>query len=59
MAELIAEFFGVIGVDKTPPHTLAELIPYQLTVNIGMALVTNVFWIFGRLIRTVVDFRRW
>ena len=30
MAEIIAEFFGIIGVDMIPPNNLAELIPYLL-----------------------------
>ena len=39
MAEIIAEFFGIIGVDMVPPTNLAELIPYLLTVFVGVALV--------------------
>lgn len=31
MAEIIAEFFGVIREDVTPPDNLAELIPYLLS----------------------------
>ena len=59
MAEIIAEFFGVIGVDQVPPHTLAELIPYQYTIYIGVALVTAVFRVIGRLAEVIMDFRRW
>lgn len=59
MAEIIAEFFGVIGVDAVPPETLAELIPYLLTVFIGVALVSTVFRVIGRLAEVIMDFRRW
>ncbi len=59
MAEVVAEFFGVIGVDAVPPETLAELIPYLLTVLIGVALVSTVFRVIGRLAEMVLDFRRW
>ena len=59
MAEIIAEFFGVIGVDIIPPENLAELIPYLLTVFIGVALVSTVFRVIGRLAEAVIDFRRW
>ena len=59
MAEIVAEFFSVIGEDMVPPDTLAELIPYLLTVFIGVALVSTVFRIFGRLAEVVMDFRRW
>lgn len=59
MAEIIAEFFGVIGEDVIPPDNLAELIPYLLTVLIGVALVSTVFRVIGRLAEVIVDFRRW
>ena len=59
MAEIIAEFFGVIGEDVVPPETLAELIPYLLTVLIGVALVSTVFRVIGRLAEVIMDFRRW
>lgn len=42
MAALVAEFFDIIGVDFIPPSTLAELIPYLLTVFVGVALVSAV-----------------
>lgn len=59
MAEIIAEFFGVIGEDMVPPDTLAELIPYLLTILVGVALVSTVFRVIGRLAEVVMDFRRW
>ena len=59
MAEIIAEFFGVIGEDMIPPDNLAELIPYLLTVLIGVALVSTVFRVIGRLAEVIMDFRRW
>lgn len=59
MAEIIAEFFGIIGVDMVPPTNLAELIPYLLTVFVGVALVSVVFRVIGRLAEVIMDFRRW
>ena len=59
MAEIIAEFFSVIGEDIVPPETLAELIPYLLTVLIGVALVSTVFRVVGCLAEVIIDFRRW
>lgn len=51
MAQLVAEFFGVVGVDVVPPATMSELIPYLLTVFIGIILVVTVFRIFGAIAR--------
>jgi len=59
MAQVVAEFFNVIGVDMLPPGNLAELIPYLLTVFIGLALVSTVFRVIGRLAEVIMDIRRW
>ncbi len=59
MAQIVAEFFGVIGVDMLPPDNLAELIPYLLTVLVGVVLVSTVFRVIGRLAEAVLDIRRW
>lgn len=59
MAEIVAEFFSVIGVDMIPPDNLAELIPYLLIVLIGVFLVSTVFRVIGRLAEVILDFRRW
>lgn len=59
MAAVIAQFFEIIGVDRLPPETLAELIPYLLTVLVGVALVCGVFRVIGRLVELLMDFRRW
>lgn len=59
MAPVIAEFFGVIGVGQTAPETLAELIPYLLTVLAGVCLVSGVFRVIGRIVDLLMDFRRW
>ena len=59
MAEIVAEFFSVIGEDMIPPDNLAELIPYLLIIFIGLALVCTVFRVIGRLAEVIMDFRRW
>lgn len=59
MAALVAEFFGIIGVDMVPPSNLAELIPYLLTVVVGVALVSGVFGVIGKLAQVLLSFRRW
>lgn len=43
MAEIIAEFFQIVGVSAAPPSTMAELIPYLLTVFIGLVLVLSAY----------------
>lgn len=59
MAAVVANFFSIIGVDAIPPETLAELIPYLLTVFVGLALVSGVFRVIGKLAEILMDFRRW
>lgn len=59
MAALVAEFFAISGIDIVPPETLAELIPYLLTVVVGVALVSAVFGVIGKLAEFFLNFRRW
>lgn len=59
MAELVAEFFGVIGMEATPPATLAELIPYLIEITIGIFLVSSCFGVFGKIAEIFMNFRRW
>lgn len=58
MAVIVAEFFNIIGVDVTPPETIAELIPYLLTVIVGVILVAMVFKIIYELAMGIMDWRR-
>ena len=59
MAVLVSEFFQIIGVDAVPPSNMAELIPYLLTVFIGISLVSAVFGVLGKLAEFVLNFLRW
>jgi len=59
LAVIVSEFFGIIGVDVTPPTNMAELIPYLLTVLVGVFLVSAVFRVIGKVADWVLNFRRW
>lgn len=59
MAAVVAEFFGIIGVDMIPPTNLSELIPYLLVVVVGVALVSAVFGVIGKIVEALFNFRRW
>lgn len=59
MALVISDFFQVIGVDMVPPQNMAELIPYLLTVLVGVVLVSGVFRVIGKLAEVFTNFRRW
>lgn len=58
MAAVIAQFFQIIGVDSTPPSNMAELIPYLLTVAVGMFLVAQVYRLIGAIVRALFSVRR-
>ena len=58
MASVVAEFFQITGVDIVPPTTMAELIPYLLTVFVAMVLVTAVFRIVAAVAAALVNWRR-
>lgn len=59
MAVIVSEFFGIVGVDAVPPANMAELIPYLLTVVVGVALVSGVFRVIGKLADIILNLRRW
>lgn len=59
MAALIAEFFGIIGADISPPLNLSELIPYLLYITLGVVLVCAVFRVIGKLAELLMDYKRW
>ena len=59
MVAVIAEFFQIIGMDMVPPSTLAELIPYLLQVVVGVAIVSGVFGLIGKIAEFIFDFTRW
>lgn len=58
MAVIVAEFFQIVGVDAVPPSNMAELIPYILTVVVGVALVSGVFRVLGHLAEIIMNWRR-
>lgn len=58
MALVVAEFFSIIGVDMTPPATMAELIPYILVIFVGLVLVCAVFRVIGKIVEGMLFFRR-
>lgn len=59
MAVLVSEFFGIVGIDVIPPSNIAELIPYLLTVVVGVALVSAVFGVIGSIARLLLNWKRW
>ena len=58
MADIVAEFFGLIDLSAAPPETLSELIPYIFSFIVGVSLVSGVFGVFGRLMAAIAEFRR-
>lgn len=58
MAEIVAEFFQVIGADVYPPETLGELFPYLLRVLVGVCLVSGVFAVIGKLGEVILNYTR-
>ena len=59
MAAVVAEFFGIMGLETVPPENLAQLIPYLLTVLVGVVLVSGVFRVVGTLADALLGFWRW
>lgn len=58
MIQTILEFLGVVGVDVVPPTNLAELIPYLISVFVGLILVLAVFRVFSGILDGFFTFIR-
>jgi hypothetical protein len=51
MVQVIAQLCGIIGIDLTPPQTMAEVLPWMLQAVIGLALI----WFFFSMVRMFVS----
>lgn len=58
MAEVVAQFFAIIGPNVAMPTNMQELIPYLLTVFIGIVLVVCAFRLVGAVASALVNWRR-
>lgn len=59
MALIVAEFFGLVGLEMVPPSNFSEFIPYFLVFLVGVVLVGGVFRLLGALVSLFAGFRRW
>lgn len=57
MTDILAELFGIVGLDMTPPATMSELIPYFLTVLVGFAIISGMFRFFRSLSSSIIGGR--
>ena len=53
MAAAVAYFFEIMGIGAAPA-TMAELIPYLLTVVVGIFLVAAMFGVFGKIVELLL-----
>ena len=58
MAQIVAQFFSIIGPDITLPTNMQELIPYLLTIFVGVFLVSAVFRIVAAMVSALFSVRR-
>ena len=58
MVEVVAQFFGLIGLDMVPPSNMQELIPYLLCIFVGVVLVTSVYRIISGIAKLLMDRRK-
>lgn len=58
MAQIVAQFFSIIGPDITLPTNMQELIPYLLTIFVGVFLVSAVFRVVVEIVGALFSVRR-
>lgn len=54
MIDILAQFFGIIGMEITPPETFSELIPYFLQVVLAIGLIVAIFRLFRGIINGLI-----
>ena len=57
MAAIVAEFFGISGVDMIPPENLGEMIPWLLEVIVAVVLVLAVFKLIAAIAQLFCNWR--
>ena len=58
MGAAVAQFFQIIGPDIQVPTNKQELIPYLLTVFVGIVLVVCAFRLIAAVASAIVNWRR-
>ena len=58
MAEIVAEILELSGVVDVPPSTLPDLIVWLIKITVGIAAISGVFGVIGKLTE-LFSFRRW
>lgn len=58
MAQIVAQFLGLIGPDVSPPSNMQELIPYILVLLVGVFLVSAVFKVITVIAAELITMRR-
>ena len=58
MANVVAQFFSIIGPNVNPPTNMVELIPYLLTAFIGIVLVVCVYRLISSIASALINWRR-
>ena len=58
MAEIVSEILALSGVSETPPSTLPELIVWLVKITVGVAAISGVFRVLGKLTEAF-QYRRW
>ena len=58
MAEIVSDILVLAGAGDVPPSTLADLIPWLVRITVGVASISGVFAVIGKLVE-VFSYRRW
>lgn len=59
MADMIIQFFGLMGLSPEVPSTFPELIQWMFFLVVGLILVALALRVVSVLVRALFDFRRY
>lgn len=58
MANVVAQFFSIIGPNVAMPTNMQELIPYLLTAFVGIVVFACVVRLIGTIAAALINWRR-
>lgn len=58
MGVVVAQFFQIIGSNISIPTNMQELIPYLLTVFVGIVMVVCAFRLIAAVASAIINWRR-
>lgn len=59
MKEIVQDFLLITGPEISAPENMGQLIPYLMDIFTGVALVSGMFAVIGKILDLFLNITRW